>query len=897
MAKINNKNKYKITPVTAEDLLLGTQLATGKTSNFQVENLVGIVQERIDEDSIQNVEFRGEDLPIIDGTVVLPSKLSQFENDLDPSGEGGKIDNVSFKGEDLPVVDKRVELPSDLSEFTDNSSIIPDTSTFVDETQVQEKIEDWSIKNIETIAKLKQEVGKEGQKVRLLGYYSAGDKPELLYEWKTGLGEDDGGSVINSTGGRWEALFGDSVVNISHYGVTKQNKEIYEKMRIITQKHKGVEFNKQEYTLKSLDQIVINNSFIIKGNKAIIKVNNSNNSNIFTIKHDFEIKDVSFDFQNTGCRSLFFFEKGDKRQVKIENIKIENVKDNRADSYCYLIYLNNNISFNIENIVFKNISKKSLINSDEESGLISCILINSTTEEECEGGIMKDLYFEEIYNTDEEGRKHNWGGSKSIHIFTQGGKSNIIINNIIGKNSGKRTLKIQASDVVVNNMYVNNSEDNINTMSVIGVQSDGSWESSNIVLNNINIKSIADYGVVITAKNVKINNSNIITSSTDRMYSRGINIMKGGECHISNCYIEAPTPIVIETNQGDVDKVHIIDSVFKGIGETTNTGAVFITSSLNTVKELYLNNIKWEHYSNSFSSFIGDLSKGNKDYTYINNIVIYDFLSDSKKASIGSVVNNSSVIIKDIKIINKKGVNEDLTKPYDLLRFTNNKNGKIENINYNNKGNRGVMIYDSQNIELGEVFYNDSEFNVSSIIISNSFNIKINKNNEKYSILTINQNKTEVTRSIGKEDAKPNNVYPSMQFYNTEQEVLQVFNGEKWKNINETQTQYPSNFNTNYSQNAAFGEATLIKKGNEVFYKMFANKTTPVEVGDTVFTLQSELRPKTPEFIVGHGGNGVMVVWLMIEPTTGEVKVQEFPTGEGDSLNAVILSGSYFIKE
>lgn len=103
MAKINNKKKYKITPVTAEDLLLGTQLATGKTSNFQVEDLVGIVQERIDEDSIQNIEFRGEDLQIIDNTVVLPSKLSQFENDLYPSGEGGKIDNVSFKGEDLPV--------------------------------------------------------------------------------------------------------------------------------------------------------------------------------------------------------------------------------------------------------------------------------------------------------------------------------------------------------------------------------------------------------------------------------------------------------------------------------------------------------------------------------------------------------------------------------------------------------------------------------------------------------------------------------------------------------------------------------------------------------------------------------------------------------------------------
>lgn len=105
-------------------------------------------------------------------------------------------------------------------------------------------------------------------------------------------------------------------------------------------------------------------------------------------------------------------------------------------------------------------------------------------------------------------------------------------------------------------------------------------------------------------------------------------------------------------------------------------------------------------------------------------------------------------------------------------------------------------------------------------------------------------------------------------------------------------------FSAGYSQNTAFGEASLVKKGNEVFFKMFANKSSKVEVGDTIFTLQPELRPKSPEFIVGHGGNGAMVVWLMIEPTTGAVKVQEFPTeGSVTTMNAIVMSGSFFIRE
>lgn len=70
-----------------------------------------------------------------------------------------------------------------------------------------DKVYDYTLKEVKTIAELRTVVGEEEQTVRLLGYYEAGDKPPLLYKWISGVGEDDGGSVVVVGSGYWKALF------------------------------------------------------------------------------------------------------------------------------------------------------------------------------------------------------------------------------------------------------------------------------------------------------------------------------------------------------------------------------------------------------------------------------------------------------------------------------------------------------------------------------------------------------------------------------------------------------------------------------------------------------------------------------------------------------------------
>lgn len=76
---------------------------------------------------------------------------------------------------------------------------------------------DYTTQKVNTIADLRNTIGKEeGQIVELLGYYEAGEY-SLKYKWTNTQGVDDGGSVINSGSGSWLAIFGE-VVTPEYFG-------------------------------------------------------------------------------------------------------------------------------------------------------------------------------------------------------------------------------------------------------------------------------------------------------------------------------------------------------------------------------------------------------------------------------------------------------------------------------------------------------------------------------------------------------------------------------------------------------------------------------------------------------------------------------------------------------
>lgn len=119
------------------------------------------------------------------------------------NGEAVRAKNIPFTGEDGKILD--VFMPE--IDIVADGVIEPENKKAVNGGDIYK----YGFRDVGTISELRNIEGKEGQTIRLLGYYETGDKPELLYKWVNGVGEDDGGSVIVSDGGYWSACFVDSV--------------------------------------------------------------------------------------------------------------------------------------------------------------------------------------------------------------------------------------------------------------------------------------------------------------------------------------------------------------------------------------------------------------------------------------------------------------------------------------------------------------------------------------------------------------------------------------------------------------------------------------------------------------------------------------------------------------
>lgn len=78
---------------------------------------------------------------------------------------------------------------------------------------------------IKSVSELRNTVGQnEGEPIMLLGYYESGDKDPLIYKWTTAQGVDDGGSIINATGGSWKIQ--SNIINALDFGLKQNNTEI-----------------------------------------------------------------------------------------------------------------------------------------------------------------------------------------------------------------------------------------------------------------------------------------------------------------------------------------------------------------------------------------------------------------------------------------------------------------------------------------------------------------------------------------------------------------------------------------------------------------------------------------------------------------------------------------------
>lgn len=192
---------------------------------------------------------------------------------------------------------------------------------------------------------------------------------------------------------------------------------------------------------------------VIGGNSVKISAFLSSSINLFNLSKSIEFENITFDFNNSYVKYAIFYNAVDLGLIKLNNLIFQNTKDINSTTGMAMIYIPAHGNwYDIDNIIFSNILKRGNGAIGDTGGSLCGIIIHGTAGFYTKGTI-RNLHFNELHNIN----------SSDVIIFEDVAcvyistyacdtMNNVKIQNIWGKNFGKRLLKIHASNVSIENV-------------------------------------------------------------------------------------------------------------------------------------------------------------------------------------------------------------------------------------------------------------------------------------------------------------------------------------------------------------------------------------------------------------------------------------------------------------
>lgn len=220
------------------------------------------------------------------------------------------------------------------------------------------------------------------------------------------------------------------------------------------------------------------------------------------LKDNYEIEGLCFDGNGHACTSVISCNNSDS--VLLKNISIYNINCNEGQ-FCQGITINNTAKkISISGIKINNISTVGNGIIGDSIGNISGIYVCPN----CDNAIVEisDCIFKNLINYDNNGNEILEDIS-CIYISRLNKDSNFsYISNIKGYNFGKRLIKTDAGNMIINDVYAESYNEN-KCLAVIGLNNgDGRSEYANVIINNIIFKGHTSYIVASSVHDVIINN-------------------------------------------------------------------------------------------------------------------------------------------------------------------------------------------------------------------------------------------------------------------------------------------------------------------------------------------------------------------------------------------------------
>lgn len=521
---------------------------------------------------------------------------------------------------------------------------------------------------INTIADLRNFNGYyEGQEVVLMGYYEAGDKESLTYKWTLTQGLDDGGQTINTSKGKWELLH-TGELNVEDYGVFGQREENNVQFQNLLNNNtvKVINFNS---VYKFTGSFSCNNSVLFTSKKKDNKITFSHTTSVatFTGTGNIALENINIDYDNKRCLRFFLYVKN-LGKVFVKNVTFSNVNDNNSATGTILLYINSEGNvLDLDNITFNNFTKLGNGSITDSAGSLNLIYV--TTDEGVSivssSSSIKNIFANNIKNVNGLGDAII-EDTTVVYIASYGRPLNILLQNINGYQFGKRLIKIQASNVIMHDIY--GYSDIGDSLSVVGIGSEGGWYSENCEVVNAKAEGNMEFAFANTGNNnyfsnitVKVNKTNALNNGTGHF---GVYLNESKNCTFKDLYIECKRPICLSYAANGIENI-----VFDGVTVkqlSTTIGAINYTSlENNATLSKGMTNVTCKNFTIILSDTVSRLGFFTHEEPK-NNIIHNGFSAE-----------NITFVFTE-GIVNNVGVS--------FGRFSGHRNLKINNVKYINKG-------------------------------------------------------------------------------------------------------------------------------------------------------------------------------------------------------------------
>ncbi len=503
---------------------------------------------------------------------------------------------------------------------------------------------------------------------------------------------------------------------------------------------------------------------------AVIKANLPTGTDLFDCYSYFGHENLTIDFNNSYCKNGIIY-RASVGTVRFDNLTIKNLNDTSATYGTNLVYIDSANLIDIGKVTFSNCKKLGNGSITDAEGSLQCLYVSGTSTTP-RGGVIDTIEITDVHNVNSSGSVII-EDTAGFYVGVSGNSMSLTVRRIVGKEFGKRLVKLQCSDVVID--YIYGLSETGDSLSVIGVLSEPNlFVSYRNKIGTVIARGTMDYAVSDSAEStefksvdISVYGSNALNDGTVQFGFFAGNGSK--KLRVGKLKSVAKRPLALSPANPSlsVSDLAIDDAELEIYGNGTqfinipgNTSSTTGAISDISIKKLTLN-VKQTNSASLLATFNTQLNYAN---ITIDRLLVRDSVSTdaARKFDFGVYYYINGLTINEIVY---SSTNALTSKTGDLFTLNNCQNVSIGRAIGLPACNRGIILGGCTDVNVSKDMRLDT-VGVGAIVVTGA-STKVAINNPALVVFNAATNLAEVKFSRGTTAQRPLRAEVGYQYFDT----------------------------------------------------------------------------------------------------------------------------------